>query len=60
MSDRVILISFLAWLFKYGVHFAISLILYKVSLAHHFFPNGTSKFQMAHQNLDFCMQMNES
>ena len=27
-------------------------------LGPNFFPNGPSKFQMGHQNLDFCMQMN--
>ena len=60
MSDRVVLISF--WLdpihklFKYGVQFAVRWILR--SLGSIFFPNGPSKFQMAHQNLNFCMQMN--
>ena len=61
MSDRVLLISILARphhkLFKSDVHFDVRWILRFLGPIS-FFPNGPSKFQMAHQNLDFCMQMN--
>ena len=61
MSDRVILISFLA-----GPNTSVIQILcsicckvdIKISCAHHFFLNDPSKFQMANHNLEFCMQMN--
>ena len=62
MKDRVILVSFLAEshpeAFQIWCYFAVRWIFR--FLGPIFFSNGPSKFRMAHQNLDFCMQMNET
>ena len=57
MSNRVILTSFLVGPHTNAIQIWCSFcckVDIKVSWAHHFFPNGTSKFQMAHENFDFC------
>ena len=61
MSERVILISFLAGpqIISYSnLVLIFCTVDIQVSWADLFCPNDPSKFQIVHQNLDFCMQMN--